>query len=55
MIGAFVLFLTICGPSAAPCEEGFLLHRSCAEAERFIRTGLRPGQRLFITGCEPRT
>lgn len=51
---AFVLFFTICPAGAAPCEEGFLLAPSCQVAEAHIRRGVRPGQRLFLTGCERR-
>jgi hypothetical protein len=54
MMHAFVLFLTLCGPGPRPCEEGFMLAPSCAAAERAIRNAMRPGQRLFITGCEAR-
>jgi hypothetical protein len=54
MMHAFVLFFTLCSAGPGPCEEGFMLAPSCQIAERAVRNGMRPGQRLFITGCEAR-
>jgi hypothetical protein len=35
----------------AQCEEGLVVHRTCALAENFVRWGMREGQSLHITEC----
>lgn len=56
----YTLFFSICTAAADPatgaraCEEGTVTHRSCAFAEAYVRAGIRPGQTLFVTGCEAR-
>lgn len=54
---AVILFFAICSHtgSAPRCEEGFLMHRTCAAAEAFIRAGMRPRQTLHLSGCEARS
>jgi hypothetical protein len=54
MMHAFVLFITLCGPGPRACEEGFIFAPSCQAAEQYVRNAMRPGQRLFVTGCEAR-
>jgi hypothetical protein len=48
---AFILLFLICPPEGAMCEEGFVVHRTCALAENFVRWGMREGQSLHITEC----
>ena len=54
---AAVLWFAICthaGPQPR-CEEGFLMHRTCAAAEAHIRAGLRPRQTLHLSECVVRS
>jgi hypothetical protein len=59
MNAAFVLaFCILSGdPSPIACrahgEEGTVTAASCANAEAFVRAGLRPGQHLHVVSCEP--
>ena len=48
---AFILLFLICPPEGAMCEEGLVVHRTCALAENYVRFGLREGQSLHITEC----
>jgi hypothetical protein len=48
---AWILLFLICPPEGAMCEEGLVVHRTCALAENFVRFGLREGQSLHITEC----
>ncbi len=51
----FTICSTVADPStgAAGCEMGEVTHRSCRFAETYVRAGLRPGQVLHISSCEP--
>lgn len=54
MIAAFmVLHFAICGPAEPACERGFTVARTCEQAERGLRAGLRPQQRLIVHRCVP--
>lgn len=53
MTPAVILVFLICPPSGAWCEDGFVIARTCARAEAFIRAGLRPGQTVEIHECRP--
>jgi hypothetical protein len=48
---AFILLFLICPPEGAQCEEGLVVHHTCAMAERYVRFGLREGQSLHVTEC----
>lgn len=53
MTAGMILFFTICG-ARGPCEEGFIMAKTCQEAQQHAQRGMRPGQRIFLTGCEER-
>lgn len=54
----YLLTFAICSAAADPhtgakaCEQGEVTHRSCEFAEAYVRAGMRPGQVVFIQGCE---
>ena len=54
----YALTFVICTAAADPaigaraCEEGTVTHRSCDFAEEYVRRGMRPGQVLYVSGCE---
>lgn len=51
----WIFFFTLCSADPrALCEEGFVMGRTCVAAERFVRSAMRPGQTLHISGCEER-
>lgn len=59
MMHAALLVFMLCGPAdlldEAPldaCEHGEMRARSCAAAERYIRTGMRAGQVLHVLTCQ---
>ena len=52
MTGALlILFFVWCGSSDPFCEEGRMIHQSCAAAEAWLRAGLRSDQSLLIMEC----
>ena len=53
-MNAVLIILTFlwCGPSEAMCEDGFIIHDSCATAETWLRAGLRAGQEVHVQKCE---
>ncbi|UXQ89152.1 hypothetical protein [Synechococcus phage MinM1] len=54
MIAAWMIaFFAVCPPGGKACEEGFVIARDCATAERHLRAGLRRDQQLRITECRP--
>jgi hypothetical protein len=49
---ALLVHFFLCGPTEMFCEEGRMTHHSCAAAEAWLRTGLKPDQTLLIAGCK---
>lgn len=54
MLHGWIFFFAICNATLDQCEQGFIMARSCAAAEQFIRSGLRPRQVLVNQGCDAR-
>lgn len=46
-----IAFFAICPASGHACEEGHVIARDCATAERWLRAGLRRDQTLHVTEC----
>jgi hypothetical protein len=55
MTGAlFIMFFMVCGPFEMFCEQGRMIHPTCAAAEAWLRAGLRSDQSLLIVDeCVP--
>jgi hypothetical protein len=54
MTGAlFITFFLLCGPQELFCEQGRMIHPSCAAAEVWLRAGLRSDQAILILDCRP--
>lgn len=52
MIAALTItFFAICPLDNRMCEEGHVIARTCAQAEHYIRAGLRHDQEAHITEC----
>jgi hypothetical protein len=52
MTGAlFIMFFMVCGPFEMFCEQGRMIHPTCAAAEAWLRAGLRSDQSLLIVDC----
>lgn len=49
---AILLFALCAAGDPDDCEMGEIRARSCAAAEAYLRAGMRPGQTLFVWGCE---
>lgn len=47
----FITFFLLCGPQELFCEEGRMIHPTCAAAEAWLRAGLRSDQSLLIMEC----
>jgi len=41
----------VCGPFEMFCEQGRMIHPTCAAAEAWLRAGLRSDQSLLIVDC----
>ena len=55
MTGAlFIMFFMVCGLFEMFCEQGRMIHPTCAAAEAWLRAGLRSDQSLLIADeCVP--